>query len=139
MSCNQTPRPFTRREALSKVGGGFGMVALANMVNSSLAQTGAQETAPTGGLAGALKNLHFKPRAKRVIFLFSNGGMSHVDTFDYKPALEKFDGQPLPGGAILTQRKTGNLMKSPFKFSRYGKADTMVSELWPTVGRVSED
>ena len=65
--------------------------------------------------------------------------MSHVDTFDYKPALEKYNGQPLPGGAILTQRKTGNLMKSPFKFSRYGKADTMVSELWPNVGAISED
>jgi Protein of unknown function (DUF1501) len=135
MSCNTNPRPFTRREALSKIGGGFGLVALANMVNSSVAKA----DAPSGGIAGTLKTLHFKPRAKRVIFLFSNGGMSHVDTFDHKPMLEKYDGQPLPGGAILTQRKTGNLMKSPFKFERYGKADTMVSELWPNVGAVSED
>jgi len=74
-----------------------------------------------------------------VIFLFSNGGMSHVDTFDPKPMLDKYDGQPLPGGAILTQRKTGNLMKSPYKFARYGKADTEVSELWQNVGSVSED
>ena len=65
--------------------------------------------------------------------------MSHVDTFDPKPMLEKYDGQPMPGGAILTQRKTGNLMKSPFKFKRYGKADTEVSELWPNVGGISED
>ncbi len=65
--------------------------------------------------------------------------MSHVDTFDPKPMLEKYDGQPMPGGAILTQRKTGNLMKSPFKFARYGKADTEVSELWQNVGAVSED
>jgi hypothetical protein len=135
MSCHTNPRPFTRREALSKIGGGFGMLALANMVNSSVAKA---ETA-SGGITGTLKTLHYKPRAKRVIFLFSNGGMSHVDTFDHKPALEKYDGKPMPGGAILTQRKTGNLMKSPFKFSRYGKADTMVSELWPNVGSVSED
>jgi hypothetical protein len=134
MSCEH-PRPLTRREALAKVGGGFGLVALANMLNTSMAH--AEPAA--GAIPGALPKLHFKPRAKRIIFLFMNGGVSHVDTFDYKPMLDKYDGQPLPGGAILTQRKTGNLMKSPFKFSRYGKADTMVSELWPHVGSVSED
>jgi hypothetical protein len=134
MSCNHKPRPFTRREALAQVGGGFGMLAFANMISSSL-----KAAEPATGTPGMLKQLHFKPRAKRVIFLFSNGGMSHVDTFDPKPMLEKYDGQPLPGGAILTQRKTGNLMKSPFKFSRYGKADTEVSELWPNVGGISED
>jgi hypothetical protein len=136
MSCCERPRPLTRREALAKVGGGFGLLALANMVNASMANAAPAEA---GGLPGALSQLHFKPRAKRVIFLFMNGGMSHVDTFDPKPMLEKYDGQPLPGGAILTQRKTGNLMKSPFKFARYGKADTEVSELWPNVGAVSEE
>ena len=58
----------------------------------------------------------FQPRAKRVIFLFMNGGMSQVDTFDPKPMLDKYDGQPLPGGNLRTERKTGNLMKSPFQF-----------------------
>src|SRR4030088_887565 len=134
MSCNHTPRPFTRREALARVGGGFGMVAFANMVSNSLSAA-----EPSAGTPGVLKQLHFKPRAKRVIFLFSNGGMSHVDTFDPKPMLDKYDGQPMPGGAVLTQRKTGNLMKSPFKFARYGKADTEVSELWQNVGGISED
>src|SRR5258706_4320912 len=134
MPCNHTLRPFTRREALAQVGGGFGMLAFANMISSSL-----KAAEPAAGTAGVLKQLHFKPRAKRVIFLFSNGGMSHVDTFDPKPMLEKYHGQPLPGGAILTQRKTGNLMKSPFKFARYGKADTEVSELWPNVGAVSQE
>ena len=133
MPCNHNPRPFTRREALAKVGGGFGLVAFANMISNSV-----QAATPAPGTSGALKQLDFKPRAKRVIFLFSNGGMSHVDTFDPKPMLTKYDGQPLPGGAILTQRKTGNLMKSPFEFKRYGKADTEVSELWPNVGAVSE-
>src|SRR5580658_6205366 len=125
MPCNHNPRPFTRREALARVGGGFGMVAFANMVSNSL--KAAETAAGTSGTPGALKELHFKPRAKRVIFLFSNGGLSHVDTFDPKPMLDKYDGQPVPGGAVLTQSKTGNLMKSPFKFARYGKADTMVS------------
>ena len=107
-------RPFTRREALAQVGGGFGLVAFANMISSSL--QGRRPPTWHGTPGGVLKQLHFKPRAKRVIFLFSNGGMSHVDTFDPKPMLDKYDGQPMPGGAILTQRKTGNLMKSPFKF-----------------------
>src|ERR1700722_12084850 len=133
MPCNHNPRPFTRREALPKEGGGFGLVAFANMISNSV-----QAATPAPGTSGALKQLDFKPRAKRVIFLLSNGGMSHVDTFDPKPMLTKYDGQPLPGGAILTQRKTGNLMKSPFEFKRYGKADTEVSELWPNVGAVSE-
>src|SRR5260370_8316337 len=134
MSCHRFPIPFTRRQALSMIGGGFGLTALSNMVNSSM-QAATQE----GSAAGALPKLHFKPRAKRVIFLFMNGGVSHVDTFDPKPALEKYDGKPLPVGAILTQRKTGNLMKSPFKFEKYGKAGIEISELWPHVGGVSEE
>ena len=70
MSCNHTPRPFTRREALARVGGGFGMVAFANMISTSL-----KAAEPATGTPGMLKKLDFKPRAKRVIFLFSNGGM----------------------------------------------------------------
>ena len=117
----------TRRQMLQRMCAGFGMVGLAGML---------PKIAAAGGLGPVA---HFAPRAKRVIFLFMNGGPSHVDTFDPKPMLEKYDGQPLPGGAILTQRKTGNLMKSPYKFARYGKADTEVSELWPNVGSVSRN
>ena len=67
------------------------MVALSNMFNASLA------AAATDGTKGVLKELHFKPKAKRVIFLFMNGGVSHVDTFDPKPMLEKYNGKPMPG------------------------------------------
>ncbi|HEY4362513.1 MAG TPA: DUF1501 domain-containing protein [Bryobacteraceae bacterium] len=135
MSCNHKPNPLTRRQALGQLGGGMGLVALSSMLSSSMQAA----TSEGGGIPGALKELHFKPRAKRVIFLFMNGGVSHVDTFDPKPMLEKYDGQPMPGGGIITQRKVGNLMKSPFKFSRYGKADIEMSELWPHVGACSED
>src|SRR5689334_19744504 len=122
---HKSRNPLTRREALRRVGSGFGMMAFAGMVSRSI--------------AGAATGQDYPQRVKRVIFLFMNGGLSHVDSFDPKPMLEKYDGQPLPGGTILTQRKTGNLMKSPFKFSRYGKADTEVSELWPNVGAISGD
>jgi hypothetical protein len=134
MSCNHIFRPMSRRQALTSLGGGFGLVALSNMLNTSLAQ--AAEPVATGGV---LKQPHFKPRAKRVIFLFMNGGVSHVDTFDPKPALEKYHGQPVPGGQILTQRKTGNLMKSPFAFTKHGQSGTELSELWPHLGGVVDD
>jgi len=135
MPCDHAPRPFTRRQALSMAGGGFGMVALSNLVNGSLAHA----AGAAGGVGGILAKPHFKPRAKRVIFLFMNGGVSHVDTFDPKPMLDKHHGQPLPGGAILTQRKTGNLMKSPFQFSKHGRSGMEMSELWPHLGGVADD
>ncbi|MBI4907363.1 MAG: DUF1501 domain-containing protein [Acidobacteria bacterium] len=138
MSCNQHPRPFTRREALSRLGGGFGLTALSTMVTNSLAR--AEATSPNGAIPGVLTGkLHFKPRAKRVIFLFMNGGVSHVDTFDPKPALEKYDGKPMPGPQILTQRKTGSLMKSPFKFQKHGQCGLELSELWPHVGAMADN
>jgi hypothetical protein len=68
-----------------------------------------------------------------------NGGLSHVDTFDPKPMLDKYDGQPMPGPQILTSRKTGNLMKSPFKFTKHGKSGIEMSELWPHLGTVADD
>ena len=131
MPCNH-PKPVSRRQALALMGGGFGLVALSNMLNASLAQA-------SNGTGGVLKELHFKPKAKRVIFLFMNGGVSHVDTFDPKPMLEKYDGKPMPGPQVLTQRKTGNLMKSPFKFQKYGECGTELSELWPNLGIVADD
>src|SRR5262249_6095065 len=118
MSYDKNSNPVTRREALRMIGGGFGMMAFAGMLNQSLAQ------AQSLGLA----KLDYPQRAKRVIFLFMNGGMSHVDTFDPKPMLEKYDGQPLPGEAIKTERKTGALMKSPFTFKKYGECGMEVSE-----------
>ena len=102
MSCNHVFKPFTRREALTRLGGGFGLVALSQMLNTSLAQAAAAPNIPTGGKGGILPGLHFKPRAKRVIFLMMNGGMSHVDTFDYKPMLEKYNGKPMPGCLLYT-------------------------------------
>ena len=128
--------PITRREALCRIGSGFGMMAFANMVNSSLLSAGV--TAGSDGSLGVAK-LDHPQRVKRVIFLFMNGGCRTIDTFDPKPALEKYDGQPLPGGTIKTERRTGELMKSPFKFKKYGQCGMDVSELWPHLGEVADD
>src|SRR5262245_66532274 len=91
--------PVTRREALCKMGNGFGMLAFAGLVGESLNAAGLMQ-GQDGTLAGRLDH---PARAKRVIFLFMNGGMSQVDTFDPKPMLEKYNGQPLPGGEIATE------------------------------------
>ena len=80
-----------------------------------------------------------KPKAKHVIFLFMNGGLSQVDSFDPKPTLEKYHGQPMPGGDLQHERKTGNLMKSPFRFKKYGKSGIEVSEIFPHLGECVDD
>src|SRR5689334_23479767 len=122
---HKSRNPLTRREALRRVGSGFGMMAFAGMVSRSI--------------AGAATGQDYPQRVKRVIFLFMNGGCSSIDSFDPKPMLEKYDGQPLPGGTIKTERRTGELMKSPFKFKKYGQCGMDVSELWPNLGGVADD
>ncbi len=131
---HKSRNPITRREALCRVGNGFGMLAFASMLGESLRAADSPQT-DSGGAA----KLDYPQRIKRVIFLFMNGGMSHIDTFDPKPALEKYDGQPLPGGSIATERRTGALMKSPFQFKKYGQCGMDVSELWPHLGEVADD
>ena len=136
MSLHKRSHPTTRREALRRVGNGFGMAAFASMLNQSVAR--AEGLAGPDGVTGAVK-LDHPQKVKRVIFLFMNGGLSTIDSFDPKPMLDKYDGQPLPGVQVKTERGTGELMKSPFKFKKYGQSGTEVSELWPSVGEVADD
>ena len=136
MSKHKSEMAVSRRDALCRIGNGFGMMAFAGMLSDSLARAGVTESAD--GTLSARK-LDFEPKAKRVIFLYMNGGLSQVDSFDHKPALEKYHGQPLPGGSIATERKTGTLMKSPFAFKKYGQCGMEVSELFPYVGECADD
>src|SRR2546430_8698172 len=101
MSSHEKRTPLTRREALCRVGNGFGMMAFAGMLNQSLARAGVTAAAD-GTLTG--RALDYPQRVKRVIFLFMNGGLSQVDSFHRKPRLQKFQRQPLPGGAIKNER-----------------------------------
>ena len=92
------------------------------------------------GLAGTVEQKpHFAAKAKHVIFLFLNGGASQVDTFDPKPELTRLHGQPLPGKKLPTDSATGNLMKSPFAFSKCGQSGIEVSEIFPRVGALIDD
>jgi hypothetical protein len=117
---------WTRRQALAKMASGFGTLGLAQLL--------AAETNPF-----APKPTHFPAKARRIIYLVMNGGMSHVDTFDPKPSLVKHNGMPVPGGAPKTERSTGNLFASPFAFRPYGQSGIEVSDLFPQVGRLIDD
>src|SRR4249919_2717357 len=103
---------MTRRELLNVMGAGLGMVGLRGIVGAS--EMSSDPLSP--------KAPHFPARAKRVIYLFLNGGPSQVDTFDPKPKLTEYHGKPIPSGNLRTERKTGNLLKSPFTFKKYGQS-----------------
>ena len=81
-------QPMTRREALCKMGAGFGMLSLASLLGDTIARA----DAPANKASWMIQDPGFKPRAKHVIFLFMNGGLSQVDSFDHKPVLEKYNG-----------------------------------------------
>lgn len=127
---------LSRREVLTRIGGGFGSLALATLLTDQAAASTAARTDPLAPRAP-----HFQPRAKRLIFLFMNGGPSHVDTFDPKPALTRLHGQAAPESLLAkTKRKPkGKLMASPFKTQPYGKSGVVASELFPEVGRCIDD
>ncbi|MCA9209229.1 MAG: DUF1501 domain-containing protein, partial [Planctomycetales bacterium] len=125
---------------------GFGYLALASMLNDE-AVSGRVRAADDVGLDASATNNplaprdpHFAPRAKRVIFLFMKGGPSHIDTFDYKPLLQRDDGKPLPFEKPRVQfAPTNNLLASPWKFQQYGECGQWVSELFPNVARHVDD
>src|SRR4051812_43038026 len=121
----------SRRSFLARAGGGFGMLALADLLRAEEKPTHAEDPL-------APRKPHFAGKAKSVIWLFMNGGPSHVDTWDYKPELEKRDGQELAGFDKQTgffANAVGGLMKSPFKFSRHGQSGSWVSSLFPAMAR----
>jgi hypothetical protein len=129
---------LSRRELLCRSGAGMGALALAELV------AGAPISPAAGGAAGYANPMlpkapHCEPRARRVIQLFLNGGPSHVDTFDPKPALQKYAGRDLPSPNLRTERKTGAAFPSPFKFSKCGQSGIEVSEIFQHVGQCIDD
>jgi hypothetical protein len=112
---------LTRRQMLARCGAGFGMLGLAGSLQA----------------AGNLPGLHAAAKAKRVIFLFMNGGPSHVDTFDPKPALKKYEGQK-PSGKLERTAKAG-YMPSPFEFKPHGQSGVVMSELFPNLAHCADD
>jgi uncharacterized protein DUF1501 len=123
---------LTRRELLQRCGMGFGSLALGNLVGAPKAVAASVDPLPP-------RAAHFTAKAKHVIHIFLNGGPSHVDTWDPKPALQKYAGQALPGGTLPTERPTGAALPSPYKFRKYGQSGIEVSDLFQNVARSIDD
>ena len=136
---------LNRRRLLQRVGGGFGLIGLAGLLQQEgLLEGTARAADATEGQSlnpMAPRPSHFPGRAKRVIWIFINGGPSQVDTWDYKPALARWDGKSMrefdPSFKDTTgffKNQVGALMKSPFAFTPRGACGKMVSSLFPHLG-----
>ena len=130
----------TRRHFLGKMGLGLGSAALGSLLVPDLFKSH-DELTSTVGLP------HFAPKAKRVIYLFQNGAPSQLESFDYKPLLNKMAGEELPESIRMGQRLTGMtasqkrfpLVGSHFKFQQYGQSGAWISEMFPNIARISDE
>src|SRR5215204_3000425 len=124
---------FTRRQMLLRTGMGFGAMSLAGVFGINPFAEGAAALAP-GKLANPLapKQPHFPVKAKHIIHIFASGGPTHVDTWDPKPELSKYDGKTIPG-------QDGLAYGSPFKFNKSGKSGVEVSEVFPKLAECIDD
>src|SRR5438876_1145639 len=128
MHCRRFFQPMTRRQMLARCANGFGGVALAGLLHDAgRAQSGPRQP-------------HFPAKARSVIFLYMDGGPSQMDTFDPKPRLDREHGQPPRFRVEPTQfNNNGNVLKSPWRFRRYGQSGIPVSELFPHTARHVDD
>lgn len=145
-----SPSPFSRRHFLNRIGTGFGAVALSALQQWESRAAEAKGKPVIDPLRPfAPRAPHFAPRARSVIFLFMVGGPSQVDTFDYKPVLQKLNGKPVPDSVRKAVEATRHanvfhgckdeLMASPYSWERYGESGLWVSELYSNVGRQADD
>ncbi|MDF1812755.1 MAG: DUF1501 domain-containing protein [Verrucomicrobiales bacterium] len=122
------PKFYSRRDFVRATGMGMGSIGLQSLLagDRSLNPLSPGKT-------------HFDAKAKRVIHIFANGGPSQVDSFDYKPALKKYNGKEMPGDQLRTERKTGTLMDSSFEFKQRGESGIWASDLFPRVAEMVDD
>ena len=131
------PEMLSRRALFQRSALSFAALGLEGLLCD---QAGLFAASPPTGDPLAPREPHFPARAKRVIFLFMHGGVSHIDSFDPKPRLEKDHGKPMPLKRELSfSDNPGDLMKSPFEFRRYGGSGIPVSSLFPTVASCVDD
>jgi hypothetical protein len=128
-----------RRHFLWEAGGGLGAIALAWLLCEEAFGGGSESLEAASPYAP--RPTHFPPRAQRVIQIFAAGGVSHIDTFDHKPELERHHGKALIGkGKVDTFfGEPGNLMKSPFRFEKRGESGLWVSDLLPQLATCADD
>ncbi len=131
MDMNQLSSPLTRRSMLHQLGTVPGMIGAASLLS--------QQNLSEASTSSANLGCHFPAKAKRVIHLFMNGGPFQADLFDPKPGLLKYAGQRPEGADLVTERPTGGLLPSPFKFSPCGESGVPVSELLPQLSEHIDD
>lgn len=132
---------INRRHFLGKLGLGLGSVALGSLLVPDLFSKSEDDSGTQLGVS------HFAPKARRIIYLFQNGAPSQLESFDYKPMLNKMAGQDLPASIRMGQRLTGMtsgqakfpLVGSYFKFAQHGKSGAWVSELFPNMAKIVDD
>ncbi len=142
--CNQYTSNYSRRDFLTKTTMGMGAAALSSLLQPMDLFGKSLKTDPSKGVLGSP---HFAPKAKRVIYLFQSGGPSQMELFDYKPLLEKMNGEELPESIRKGQRLTGMtagqksfpLAGSQFSFAQHGESGAWVSELMPHMGQISDE
>ncbi len=122
---------ITRREMLRRATLGFGSVALMDLLSPS-------------ALAGPLtaRAPDFAPKARRIIYIFLDGGLSSIDSYDYKPLLQRDDGKPLPASIARPRfafAPTGQLLRSPFEWKRWGNRGMWASDLFPQINSQIDD
>ena len=123
---------------------GLGAIALANLLNQDMAlgfDDGPIRPVIKPERPFAARAPHFDTKAKRVLVIFCAGAVSQVDTFDYKPELERMSGKPMPDSEnlITFQGAQGNLLKSPWKFKPRGQSGKMISDLVPNLAEMADD
>src|SRR3974390_1554382 len=134
-------RLITRRWFFRQCGVGLGSIALGSLLNP---QSARGATTPAAANPLAPRQQHFKPKAKRVIYLFMGGAPSHLDLFDYKPALAKYNGQPVPKEVVMGQKYAfikpdAALYATEFKFAQQGRCGAELSEALPQLATVVDD
>jgi hypothetical protein len=144
---NDTPRPtiheLTRRAFLGRSGAGLGALALAELLNGG-GRVAADAPAQPGS-RGVINPLHFAPKARRVIWLYMAGGPSHLETLDYKPALARMHGRPMPesytrGQPIAQlQGQRLNCFGPQHRFRKFGRSGQEISEIFPHIGSVADE
>src|SRR3954470_13502653 len=121
----------TRRQFLHRVGMGFGALGLATLLGENMFG-GSSEARAMEAASLLPRQPHFPAKAKHVVHIFAQGAPSHVDTWDPKPALARYDGKSIPG-------HDGVAMASPFKFAKHGKSGIEVSEVFPNMAELVDD
>jgi Protein of unknown function (DUF1501) len=136
MRCHHFAPALTRRALLQSSAGGFGHLVLSALA----ARSGLASAGPASSESAlAARAPHFRPRARRIIFLFMWGGPSHVDLFDPKPRLNELAGKPLAGKDVGSTRDSlGTILGSPFRFAQHGQSGIWMSELFPHLAQQAD-